>query len=523
MKFFSFFLVLFLLISCKEKKTEETVPLPKIEITNQGKIIPLDSLVFAKIQDSLISSFYVANNLKTFWLNRPIKTDFINVLKNIEDDGLFQKDFDLKQIQSLEKNLTNLSNHELVEYDFLLTENLKKYVEKISKGTLHPKKLYSNWDLIKHKINTKELLLNFQKKDSFKFAIEQAGPNHLVYRKLKEGLKLINSFPKENYEFIPFTDKIILNDTNNAIAPIKKKLIFWKDLSNVDSITNTYDSETELGVKKFQLRHGLAPDGVIGKGTLTALNHSKERRKKQLISNMERWRWYPRTFENNYLIINIPDYTLHAIKNNDTIRTHKVIVGKFARQTPILSSKLSYIVFNPTWTIPPTILKNDVIPAAKRNVSYLSSKNISVYSQNKLVPLSQWNASKANSYSYVQSPGNQNALGLVKFMFPNRFSVYLHDTNSRGYFDKEIRALSSGCVRVQNPFELTEYLLDDADKWNLTKINEVVSSGKTKNVQMMKNTYVHLLYWTAWSEKGTLQFRDDLYNLDMALYEKLIN
>jgi murein L,D-transpeptidase YcbB/YkuD len=132
-----------------------------------------------------------------------------------------------------------------------------------------------------------------------------------------------------------------------------------------------------------------------------------------------------------------------------------------------------------------------------------------------------WNASRSRSYRYVQSPGAANSLGLVKFMFPNRFTVYLHDTNTRGFFEKDIRALSSGCIRVQNPFELTEYLLNDSEKWNLEKIDEVIQTGKTSQVQIKKEVYIHILYWTAWSENGTLQFRDDLYSLDMDLYKKL--
>lgn len=138
-----------------------------------------------------------------------------------------------------------------------------------------------------------------------------------------------------------------------------------------------------------------------------------------------------------------------------------------------------------------------------------------------MVNAGNWNINNARSYRYVQSPGASNSLGLVKFVFPNRFTVYLHDTNTRGFFEKDLRALSSGCIRVQNPFELTEYLLDDAEKWNLEKIDEAIGTGKTSQVQIKKDVSIHILYWTAWSENGTLQFRDDLYNLDMDLYKKL--
>ncbi|MDO9261085.1 MAG: L,D-transpeptidase family protein, partial [Flavobacteriaceae bacterium] len=298
--------------------------------------------------------------------------------------------------------------------------------------------------------------------------------------------------------------------------------IYWKDLKPMDSITPIYDSITELAVKKFQLRHGYAPDGIIGAGTIHALNFSKNQRISQIVANMERWRWYPRNLGKEYLIINIPDYTLHTVKNSDTTPTHKIIVGRAERKTPVLSSKISHLIFNPTWTIPPTILKKDVIPAVKRNKKYLSNKRITIYNaQNVVVSIDDWNPKQAGSYRYVQSPGSNNSLGLVKFMFPNRFSIYLHDTNSRGFFEQEIRALSSGCIRVQNPFELTEYLLDNPEKWNLKTIDETIKTGKTIKVSFDKTVFIHIFYWTCWSENGKLQFRDDLYHLDAELYQKM--
>ncbi|MDD3723099.1 MAG: L,D-transpeptidase family protein [Lutibacter sp.] len=517
-----FFLMFLLLTSCKEKVPPKIVPIPKIEITEAGKIIPIDSAKIASIKDSSVMAFYNAVQNKTIWMADSTRIKIISLFNHVQDDGLFPKDFDLKKIQKSEENIDNLSDSELVDYDILLTENLSFYVQKVSKGSLNPSKLYSNWELKENEIDFKALLLNFQKKDSFDYAVNSASPNHLVYKRLKVALKIINALPKDNLKKIEIKNKIVLNDSNEAMIEIKKKLMYWKDLKSLDSITPIYDEDTELAVKKFQIRHGLGVDGVIGGGTVQALNFTKEDRKKQIIANMERWRWFPRIFEPEYLIINIPDYSLHVVKNSDTIRVHRVIIGKPARKTPVLSSKLTHIIFNPTWTVPPTILRNDVVPAASRNRNYFSNKKITIYdSNNQKVSADNWNINSARSYRYVQSPGASNSLGLVKFTFPNRFTVYLHDTNTRGFFDKDIRALSSGCVRVQNPFELTEYLLDDPEKWNLEKINEAINTGKTLQVQIKKDVYVHILYWTAWSENGTLQFRDDLYNLDVDLYKKL--
>jgi murein L,D-transpeptidase YcbB/YkuD len=522
MKIFIVFFIFIFFTSCEEKAPPKVVLIPKIEITVQGKIIPIDSARITKIKDSSVIAFYNSNQNKTFWVANSSRNNVISLLNNLAQEGISYKDFNLKKIENSEGNIAKLTDAALVDYDILLTENLSLYVKKVSNGSLNPEGLYSNWDLKKNDINFEELLINFQKKDSFNYALNEASPNHIVYKNLKSALAIINTLPKFDFKKIEIEHKIELNDTNEVLIDVKKKLIYWKDLKPLDTLTPIYDEVTELAVKKFQLRHGLALDGIIGVGTVQALNYTKEDRKKQIIVNMERWRWYPRLLEPEYLIINIPDYTSHVVKNADTLRTHKVIIGRAARKTPVLSSKLTHLIFNPTWTIPPTILKNDVIPAAKNNRNYFSNKNITIYNTNnqKISP-SNWDVKKAKNYRYVQSPGTTNSLGLVKFIFPNRFSVYLHDTNSRGYFDKDIRALSSGCIRVQYPFELTEYLLDDSEKWNLKKINETINTKKTIQVNFNKEIYIHILYWTAWSENGILQFRDDLYNYDVDLYKKL--
>ena len=525
MKYTCILLVFITLFSCQKEK-EKTVAqtlIPKVTLTSEGKIISIDSVLVSQIKDSLVQSFYRANQNQTAWLDYNCRESLIKELQNAESEGLNPKDFDLKKIGKLEKAIGTLSDKELVAYDILLSENLSKYNQKVAKGSLNPKELYKDWDLKENKINFEKLLLNFLKKDSFDYAVYEVKPNHLVYRQLKNGLKLLDKFPDKSFSKLAITDKIVLNDTNAILPEIKSRLAYWGDMRSQDSLTSIYDETTLKGIKTFQSRHGLAPDGVIGKGTISALNYSKKKRKEQIIANMERWRWYPRTFEKEYILINIPDYNLSLVKNRDTIDSHRIIVGKASRSTPILSSKLSYVVFNPTWTLPPTILKEDVIPAATRNRSYFATKNITIYEGSTKVSVADWIPSKGRSYRYVQSPGATNSLGLVKIMFPNRFSVYLHDTNSRGYFGREMRSLSSGCVRVQNPFDLTEKLLQDSVSWSKPKIDSVLADTKTKNVNFTKDIYLHIFYWTAWSEGNTLQFRDDIYNLDAALYQKLRN
>jgi len=524
MKKVTFFLFLFLLITCEERSKEVPFSTPKSKRSTVSRIIDVDLDRLASLNDSLLLAFYKKNNYKTFWLSDSIRHKLLLLLNKLPQEGLFPKDFDLNRINRYETIILNLPDTSLVAYDILLTANLSRYIQKISKGSLDPNKLYDNWDLKANQIDSKSLLLNFVKKDSFAKSAQEIYPKHPIYRRLKEALKRIDAYPKENFEKIEIDTKLVLHDTNAALIIVKKKLMYWQDLKPQDSITAVFDSLTFLAVKRFQLRHGLNPDGIIGTETVSALAVSKKQRKEQILINMERWRWYPRQFENNYLLINIPDCSLLAIAQNDTTLACKVIVGKPKRMTPILSSKLSYLVLNPTWTVPPTILEEDILPAILRDSTYLKRKNIKVYdTNNQLVDSLNWDAKKATTYRYVQSLGSYNALGKVKFIFSNRFTIYLHDTNSKVCFNYDNRALSSGCIRVQKPLKLTAYVLNNPKKWSMNNINKVLKKGKTQQVSIHKDIYVHILYWTAWSEKGSLQFRKDLYHLDADLYQKLSN
>ncbi|GGD87877.1 L,D-transpeptidase family protein [Planktosalinus lacus] len=518
------------LFACKDGIKVETMPEKtfeeiKLKIPKENKIKQhsMDSTSFAVIKDSIILSFYQKNNLKTFWVSDVVRGNLLQTLYNLEDEGLFKSHFPLDSIDKQEQNITNLSDNDLVNYDILLTETLLKYLIKVSRGSIQPNKFYNDYTLNENSFDYLTVLKKLQNED-FEAAIASIKPQHLVYKQLKEALKLIDEFKINSFPRIDIEDKIRLGDSLEEVAVIKERLIFWKDLSPKDSLTLLFDEETELAVQKFQMRHGLAPDGVVGAGTLSALNITPAERKQQIIANMERWRWYPRSFGDEYIILNIPDYSMQVVRNNDTTRSHKVIVGKASRKTPVLNSKLTHLVFNPTWTIPPTIKKNDIIPATAKNRSYLTDKNITVYDRSgAVIKPEDWNQRDAVSYRYVQSPGNYNSLGLVKFMFPNKYAVYLHDTNSRSFFERATRSLSSGCVRVQNPFELSAYLLDDEEKWSLEKILNLVKTNKTTEARMNRDVQVHLLYWSAWSENGNLKFRDDLYEKDFKLYEALSN
>ena len=522
-KYFLIFFLLFLVAGCKKEKQElqkKAVPIKTFK--NEMKGLAIDSTDLREYKDSLMFIFYKMHGFETVWSKPQLRKSITNILSESAVDGLSPEDYSVKKLQLWENKINSLSKKELIAYDVQFTLSVRKYMRHLWNGKLNPKNLYRDWDLKRNNIDINTMVSEGISGDSLEIVFEKSKPNHLMYKRLKEALAIIDKFPKDNVGKINASDKIVRNDTNNAIINIKKRLVFWKDLKQPDTITEIYDRETFKAVKKFQLRHGLSPDGVIGKGTVEALNYTKEQRKQQIIANLERWRWFPRDFGDHYFIVNIPGYVLEIVKDNDTIEEKRIVVGKIERKTPILTSTFNNVVFNPTWTVPPTILKEDLTPSATKNRGYFAKKDITIYNwKGDTIRAEDWKPEKATSYRYVQSPGDHNSLGNVKFNFPNHYTVYLHDTNHRDFFGMSKRSLSSGCVRVQDPLLLAAYMLDDEKYWPIDSINKLIETKKTKIISLKQKIKIHQLYWTAWSENSDLIFRDDIYDLDAGLYKAL--
>lgn len=516
-------LFLFLLVKCKKEVVPEKPPEKVTKFQRDEKSVVFDSVLIAKKNDTMLTSFYRTYDYATVWNNAATRQKTIQLLTDSEKEGLNAEDYNVAQIEKLEKKSALFSDAEMVAYDILITTAVQKYLWHLSNGKLDPKKLYRDWDLKPNAIEINKLLAAGIQGDSIGKVMESIKPNHAVYKSLKAALEKIEHYPKDTIKTIAFTVKIVLNDTNNSLIAIKRKLIYWRDMAPTDSLNAVYDKKTFTAVKHFQRRHGLATDGVIGQGTVDALNFTRIQRKRQIIANLERWRWYPRDFGDHYVIINIPGYYLRIIKGNDTIERKRIVVGKAARKTPILSATFNNIVFNPTWTVPPTIIREDLVPDATNNRGYFAARNITIYdSKGVVVNPQQWNPKKPHAYRYVQAPSYHNSLGVVKFNFPNRYTVYLHDTNHRDYFGKNSRSLSSGCVRVEDPLPMAVYMLNDSIRWSRTKIDTLIASRKTTTIPLKQKIRLHQLYWTAWMEKnGEFEFRTDIYNLDADLYDKL--
>lgn len=316
---------------------------------------------------------------------------------------------------------------------------------------------------------------------------------------------------------------------DSRIPAIKAYLQINNDLpvTPIDPDNFDYDIDTENGVREFQRRHQIEIDGILGKSSLAKMNISVDHRINQIKANLERLRWVKRNIDDEFVLVNIAGYSVYFIKNLEIVWQSKAQVGRNYRQTPVFRDDIKYVTFNPTWTVPPTILRNDVLPKIKQDLGYLQQKDFNVVdSKGKVIDSStiDWSSVTARNFPYMirQEPGPQNALGQVKIMFPNKHLVYLHDTPSKQYFNRAERAFSSGCIRVEKPFELVELLLKDKSKWNQQQFEQILQSGKLQNVRLPETVPVLLLYFTVMADDSDrVVFYDDIYNRDLPIIDGL--
>lgn len=323
---------------------------------------------------------------------------------------------------------------------------------------------------------------------------------------------------------IPEHAKYRLDKHYESVALLRERLEVTGDLNPNDTIDKTlYDEPLVAAITQFQTRHGLKADGVAGKMTLGELNVLPQVRIRAIQLNMQRWAVLSKQLGDRYIMVNIPDYQLYLFDNGQQVLTMKAVVGKPTLQTPELTSRITRLVFNPYWHVPDKIAVNDIAPKVKEDPYYLSDMHIRVFVR-KTGHSEEINGNEIDwenvqhdnvAYDFRQEPGDDNALGLVKFEFPNKYDVYLHDTPVKSAFEQEQRDLSHGCIRLERPFDLVTYLMKDNPKWDEQHTQEILDSHQTKYVSVTRPIPIFITYITVWTdENGVVNYRNDIYQRD---------
>lgn len=319
---------------------------------------------------------------------------------------------------------------------------------------------------------------------------------------------------------IPSGPKLRIGSKDNRVIHLRRRLMMTGDLEQSAGLSSIFDSYVDIAVRRFQQRHGFRHDGVVGKGTLAALNIPVQMRLHQLEINLVRVRAMSGFLGDRYVMVNVPAAEIEAVENGRIHSRHTAVVGKIDRQTPLLSSKIHELNFNPYWHVPVSIIRKDLIPKMNQDPQYLAKNKIRIYDgKNNELTAEQvdWQTDDALNYRFRQDPGEINSMGSVKINFHNPHSVYLHDTPAKTLFGKDYRFHSSGCVRVQNVRELIGWLLETTPDWSRAKVDEVVRSGDRVDVRLKRAVPIYTTYVTAWATRdGIVNFRDDIYNRDGA-------
>lgn len=492
----------------------------------------------------VIPVFYQERNYAPVWFGieglHPAARILVQTLREVEQEGLVPSDYHLKAIERL---LAELSEGPFppdeskavkwADLDLILTDAYLMLGSHLSGGRINPENLHADWLINPRSYDMPAVLNAAAAAEQMINTLYRLRPVHAGYTKLLAALHRMRLL-KARGEWPRFEGKRTLrpDDVDPRVSALRRRMTISGDLkdSAPPEQPDLYDQDLASAVKAFQNRHGLAPDGAIGRKTRQALNVTITQRIRQIELNLERWRWMPRDLGDRYIIINTAAFFLRVMENHKKVMEMKVVVGRPARQSPAFSATMTYMVFNPYWNVPYTIAVQDILPKLADGVDYLIDNGFKVFSgwgddARELDPLEMnWNSYTQQNFPLRlrQEPGKKNALGQIKFMFPNKFAVYLHDTPQRSLFNEVQRDFSSGCIRVEDARSLAAYLLSDKAGWSRQRLLKALETGMRQVVHVPNPITIHLNYMTAWvDENGHLQFREDIYQRDRQLDDAL--
>ena len=479
--------------------------------------------------------FYKVREGQMAWIQNgkwsPCAQELMQRLSHVDEEGLETQDYapKLSELQGI--SLSDPISQ--MKADELLTSLALTYISDMKGERLNPKKVDKDLYIKQVEVSEAGLLKDYLGSSSCTW-IASLAPSHKDYQDLKELLKDYRAIKAAGgWPELPKGTKLEKGDQGANVEVLRKQLVAQGSLDSAQQPGLHFDDALEAAVKSYQETHGLEPDGKVGPGTLEALNTSVDKRIEQIIVSLERERWLPNDLGSRYIMVNIAGFELDAVSDNKLQFTMPVITGRAYRQTPSFNAHINEIIFNPSWHVPYNIAVSDKLPKLKNNPNAFSGKGYNFYdsSGNSVSPTSvNWSAYSSGNFPYriVQSPGSANALGKIRFTIdyesaklPN-LSIYLHGTPDQELFSKSQRSFSSGCIRVEDPAQLAQFVFDEPSTWSLDRIKKETAGTKTDRIKLKDPIPVYITYFTVWKDaQGRTHFVKDIYGQDKQVWDAL--
>ena len=477
----------------------------------------------------VVMDFYSHRNYRAAWTNGRDVTQLLKSLNDTQIDGLIPADYRIEELAQaqLAMQATAPTPTQSAAFDIALTRTYITALLQLRRGKVDPSRLDFHWNFDPVGVDPREDVNSFfTALDDHDVArgFAQAPPQEAVYRSMREALAQLRQVRDAGgWPKVTEGQSLKPGMSGTAVAQLRARLTAGGYLATPKSKRNDYDDSVIAAVKKYQTEQYLGADGVAGAATLAALNVPVEARIDQVRVNMERARWLLYKLQGTFVVGDIAGYKVALYRDGQPIWRSRVQVGKPFRSTPVFQSEITYITFNPTWTVPPTILVKDMLPKIQQNPDYLAANRIRALDrEGHVLDPSGIDWYNARGITLRQDAGPENSLGQVVIRFPNDYAIYLHDTPHRELFAKSMRATSSGCIRVENPLQLVELLFNDPVRWNSEGIQKQLANGKTENIKLPVKVPVLLAYWTVdLSKEGRVTFKPDVYGYDSPVLRQL--
>ena len=472
-----------------------------------------------------LAAHYVNGRGSIYWVGTGRMDSFIRRLQQAKLDGLNSADYPVAFLTSLKDDLNPNDPFAAAQAELAFSAFFVSYAADLKIGRIAPQKVDPNLFRSQKTIDVQRVLSDLKKQPDPNKFLAGFEPRNVHYQSLKKMLKVYTQVIDEGLSWPTISQGAVVKagSSDPRIPGVRKILGITGDYEWNDTGSPVFDQNLAIALRKFQLRHGLEAKGLLGKQTIVALNISPEERQRQIMLNMERWRWMPDNLGDEHFLVNIAAFELQHWQTNTIVERMNVVVGAVATQTPEFSGEMQYIELNPYWTVPYTIATKEMLPKLQAD-PYHYAEDFEVFAGGKLADWGSisWRSYGGGSFPFTfrQKPGPKNALGKVKFMLPNKFNIYLHDTPAKDKFANSTRAFSHGCIRLSRPADLAYSLLERTGM-DQNDVNAIWAGGENTRVNLPKKIPVHLIYATAFSSDNGIEFRTDVYGRDKKLYAAL--